>query len=416
MSELNNPFHESLEQLDQAAGIMHLDPALHVIFRKPKRVLEVAIPVQLESGTYEVFTGYRVHHNINRGPGKGGIRYHPSVTLDDVKALAMWMTWKCAVVNIPYGGAKGGVVCNPKKMTQLELERLTRRFTFEMHSMIGPNKDIPAPDVYTNPQTMAWIMDTYSIVEGHSVLGVVTGKPVCCGGSLGRNEATGRGTAIATLEAMKYKGMAPDSAKVAVQGFGNAGSVSAMILNQHRATITAVSDSQGGIYNSRGLDVQELIRIKGDGGSVREYKDCDHVSNDELIASKADVLIPAALENEITKHNASSVQATIVAEAANGPTTNAADRILEEKGVFVVPDILANAGGVVVSYFEWVQGLQSFFWDEDTVNQRLSDIMCRSFGDVVQVLEERNISMRMAAMVLAVNRVAEATTTRGIYP
>ena len=416
MAEKINPYDQAVKQLDQAAEVMNLDPTLHMIFRKPKRILEVAIPTQMDNGKYEDFTGYRVHHNFNRGPTKGGMRYHPDVTLDEIKALAMWMTWKCAIVNIPYGGAKGGVICNPKQMSQGELERMTRRFTFEIFSMIGPDKDIPAPDVYTNPQVMAWMMDTYSTVVGHSVLGVVTGKPISIGGSLGRNEATGRGTAITTLEACKHIGMDPKGARLTVQGFGNAGSVAAKILGEAEMKIIAVSDSQGGIVNTSGLDVAKLIELKGQGGSVGDYRDGDKITNKQLLEMDTDVLVPAALENAITAENAPKIKAKIIGEAANGPTTVSADVILEEKGVFMVPDILANAGGVVVSYFEWVQGIQSFFWDEDTVNGRLKKVMLDSFNDVMTVRDKNKTGMRTAALILGISRVAEATMIRGIYP
>jgi len=407
MPEKVNPYEQALEQLDQAAKIMNLDPTLHMIYRKPKRVFETAIPVKMDSGQYEVFTGYRVHHNCNRGPTKGGIRYHPDVTLDEVKALSMWMTWKCAVVNIPYGGAKGGVICDPREMSMDELERLTRRYTFEIFSMIGPERDIPAPDVYTNPQIMAWIMDTYSVVKGHSVLGVVTGKPISIGGSLGRNEATGRGTVITTMQACKHLGIDPASSRVCVQGFGNAGSVAAKLLDEAGCKVIAASDSRGGIFNSKGLDVDKLIKLKQDKGSVTDYRDGDKISNAQLLEMETEILVPAALEGVITKDNAGNIKAKIVTEAANGPTTVAADAILEDKGVFVIPDILANAGGVVVSYFEWVQGLQSFFWDEDSVNKKL---------DLMTIAEDRKVGNRMAALILAISRVSEATNIRGIYP
>jgi glutamate dehydrogenase/leucine dehydrogenase len=416
MPQKINLYDQALHQLDEAAEIMKFDPTLHKIFRKPKKVLEVAVPVKMDTGEYEVFTGYRVHHNFNRGPTKGGIRYHPDVTVDEVKALAMWMTWKCAIVNISYGGAKGGVICNPKQMSDGELERLTRRFTFEIFSMIGPEKDIPAPDVYTNPQIMAWIMDTYSIVKGHSVLGVVTGKPVSIGGSLGRNEATGRGTAITALEACKHLGIKPDRSRLAVQGFGNAGSVAARLLAEAGFKVIAVSDSRGGIFNDKGLDVGKLIKLKQQKGSVVDYRDGDKITNEQLLELDVELLVPAALENVITDENAANIRAKVIAEAANGPTTPKADKILEEKGVFIVPDILANAGGVVVSYFEWVQGLQSFFWDEDDVNKRLKKIMINSFKSVFGVHDSRKIGMRTAALILAIERVAEATNTRGIYP
>ncbi len=416
MVHSTNPLDLAIQQLDEAAKIMNLDPTLHKIFRKPKRVLQVSIPVKMDNGEYEIFTGYRVHHNFNRGPTKGGIRYHPDVTLEEVEALAMWMTWKCAVVNIPYGGAKGGVVCNPKEMSMRELEALTRRFTFEICAMIGPDSDIPAPDVYTNPQVMAWIMDTYSIIKGHSVLGVVTGKPVSIGGSLGRSEATGRGTVITSLEAFKTLGIDPKQATAVVQGFGNAGSVAARLLSQEGVKVIAVSDSKGGVFNPKGLDIDKMIDIKQQSGSVINYNDADRITNDELLVLKTDLLVPAALEGVLTERNAGDVQARIIVEAANGPTTMEADKILEDRGILIIPDILANAGGVVVSYFEWVQSLQSFFWDEDMVNQQLSKIMTKSFDDVIAEREKRKVSMRMAAHILAIARVAEATTIRGIYP
>ncbi len=416
MPQEMNPHDHALEQLDKAAQLMNLDPTLHKIFSKPKRVLEVSIPVEMDSGEYEVFTGYRVQHNFNRGPTKGGIRYHPAVTLDEIKALAMWMTWKCAVVNIPYGGAKGGVVCNPKQMGTKELEHLTRRFTVEIIGMIGPDSDIPAPDVYTNPQVMAWMMDTYSIVKGSRVLGVVTGKPLSAGGSHGRREATGRGTAITTLNACRHLKMNPEELRLVVQGFGNVGSVSAKILDEAGLRLIAASDSQGGVYNPRGLEVAKLVEVKAQGGSVIHYGDADRVSNEELLELETDILIPAALEHVITEENAPRIKARIVAEAANGPTTVGADAILEDRGVFVAPDILTNAGGVVVSYFEWIQGTQSFFWDEATVNEQLERIMHKAFADVLALHEERTVGMRMAALILAISRVAEATMVRGIYP
>jgi glutamate dehydrogenase (NAD(P)+) len=416
MTAKTNPFDEAVQQLDQAAAIMHLDPTLHKIFRKPKRILEVAIPVKLDTGEYHVFTGYRVHHNINRGPAKGGMRFHPDVTLDEMKAMAMWMTWKCALVNLPYGGAKGGVICDPRKMSLDELERLTRRFTFEIFTMIGPERDIPAPDVATNPQVMAWMMDTYSIVQGHSVLGVVTGKPVSIGGSVGRRDATGRGVAITTMAACRHLKTECKGLRVAIQGFGNVGSAAARILNDAGFTIVAVSDVEGGMFNPRGIDVGKLTQVASESGSVVHYRDGDRITNRELLAMETDILIPAALEGVIAQENASDVKARILVEAANGPTATAADPILEEKGVFVVPDILANAGGVVVSYFEWVQDLQRFFWDENMVNSQLERIMTSSFQDVLAMHLDRRIPMRMAAHVLAISRVAEATTIRGIYP
>lgn len=416
MAAKTSPFEEAVQQLDQAAEVMHLEPALHRIFRQPKRVLEVSIPVEMDDGRYEVFTGYRVHHNLNRGPTKGGIRYHPDLTLDEVKGLAMLMTWKCAVVNIPFGGAKGGVICDPKAMSSRELEHLTRRFTFEIFTMIGPERDIPAPDVYTDSQVMAWMMDTYSIVKGHSVLGVVTGKPISIGGSVGRIDATGRGVAITTLEACKRLWLDPGSSRLVIQGFGHVGSPAARILREAGFTVVGVGDVEGAVFNPNGLDVVKLKEIERTRGSVVHWTDGDRITNRQLLELETEVLIPAALGGVITKQNAPLIKARLVVEAANAPTTAEADAILDERGILVVPDILANAGGVVVSYFEWVQGLQSFFWDKQQVNEQLQKIMVRSFRDVVAIHEERNLSMRMAAYVLAISRVAEATRTRGIYP
>jgi glutamate dehydrogenase (NAD(P)+) len=370
----------------------------------------------MDDDRIEVFIGHRVQHNINRGPAKGGIRYHPDVTLDEVKALAMWMTWKCAVVNIPYGGAKGGVVCEPRTMSLGELERMTRRFTFELVNMIGPERDIPAPDVYTNPQTMAWIMDTYSIIKGYSVPGVVTGKPLCIGGSPGRNEATAQGCVYNILHALEDMHIAPARATVAIEGFGNAGSISAQLLAESGCRVIAVSDSKSGIHCDGGLNIPAVIEHKRDSGSVADFPGADAVTNAELLALDCDVLIPAALGNQITAANAGRVRARVVAEAANGPTTPEADEILFDKGVFLIPDILANAGGVTVSYFEWVQAIQAFRWSEDVVNRRLKDTMETAYHEVAEVAAREKIPMRLAAHELAVGRVAEATLTRGIYP
>lgn len=353
---------------------------------------------------------------MDRGPAKGGIRYHPDVTLDEVKALAMWMTWKCAVVNIPFGGAKGAVVCNPKEMSKGELERLTRRYTTELMIFLGPEKDIPAPDVYTDSQTMAWIMDTYSMNVGYSVPSVVTGKPLSIGGSRGREEATGRGVVLTILEAIKELGIPKEGATVAVQGFGNVGGTAVRLLCREGFKVVAVSDSHGGTYNSHGLDVDALSEHKREAGTVVGFPGGEDITNEELLALKCDVLVPAALENQITEENADNVQAKILAEGANGPTTPEADLILYDKGVFVIPDILANAGGVTVSYFEWVQSIQEFFWSEDEVNARLKDIMVRSFHEVYDVHREEKVDMRLAAYMLAVGRVAEAFHTRGLYP
>jgi len=411
-----NPFKMAQRQFDAAAEILDLDPGLRKVLRNTKRELTVHFPVVMDDGRLEVFTGYRVHHNTARGPSKGGIRYHPDVTLDEVKALAMWMTWKCAVVNIPYGGAKGGVVCDPKKMSQQEIINLTRRYTTEIALMLGPDKDIPAPDVNTNPQTMAWIMDTYSMHRGYSVPAVVTGKPLIIGGSEGRLEATGRGVMLTTCEALKRLEIPIEGATVSVQGFGNVGSISAYLLQDAGCKIIAVSDSRGGIYNLNGLDARDVLRFKQKNGSVVGYPGTDTITNEELLELECDVLIPAALESVITAENAPRVKARIIAEGANGPTTPEADAILFDKGVFIIPDILCNAGGVTVSYFEWVQDLQSFFWHEEQVNKELERIMVRSFDEVYSISQEKGINMRLAAYVLGVSRVAEATMTRGIYP
>jgi len=411
-----NPYEMAQRQFDIAAELLNLDPGLRRVLRNCKRELMVHFPVVMDDGRLEVFTGYRVHHNTARGPTKGGIRYHPDVTLDEVRALAMWMTWKCAVVGIPYGGAKGGVVCDPKKMSQQEIINLTRRYTTEITMMIGPDKDIPAPDVNTNPQTMAWIMDTYSMHHGYSVPAVVTGKPLSIGGSEGRFEATGRGVMFTTREALKRLGMPIEGATVAVQGFGNVGSISAHLLQDEGCKIIAVSDSRSGIYNPNGLDARDVLRFKKETGSVVGYPGADTITNEELLELECGVLVPAALEEVITAENAPRVKAKIVAEGANGPTTPEADAILFDKGVFMITDILCNAGGVVVSYFEWVQDLQSFFWHEAQINSELKRIMVRSFDEVYSIGQEKGVNMRLAAYVLGVRRVAEATMTRGIYP
>lgn len=411
-------FDMAVQQLDNVARIMNLEGDIHKKLRYCKRSLIVSIPVYMDNEKLEVFTGYRVQHNDTRGPAKGGIRYHPDVTFEEVKALSMWMTWKTAVVGIPYGGGKGGVSCDPKNMSKRELERLTRRYISEIIMVIGPEKDIPAPDVYTNAQTMAWIMDTYSMNKGYTVPGVVTGKPISIGGSLGREEATGRGCYFVILDACKILNLSPESSTVIIQGYGNAGSVVGKLLQKDGFKIIAVSDSKGGILNTKGLDTQKLIEIKKEGGSVVDYPDGDKISNKELLEFKCTILIPAALENQITEENAPRINAKIIAEAANGPTTPEADDILFKKGIFLLPDILANAGGVTVSYFEWVQALQSFFWSERDVNLRLRDIMKRSFNEVYQIYcgKDKKINMRLSAYVLAVSRVAEATRMRGIYP
>jgi len=411
-----NPFRIAQHQFDIAAEYLKLDQGLRQVLRTPKRVMEVSVPVKMDNGQIKVFTGYRVQHNIARGPAKGGMRYHPNVTLDEVKALASWMTWKTATVNIPYGGGKGGVICDPKRMSKGELERMTRRFVSEILPIIGPDKDIPAPDMYTDAQTMAWMMDTYSMTVGYSALGSFTGKPLSLGGSEGRNEATARGCLFACEEACKAKKMSLRGATVAIQGFGNAGAIAARLFSEKKAKIVAISDSRGGVHNSRGIDTIRAIRYKERSGSVVGMPGTSRISNDELLALKCDILIPAALENVITLDNADQVKAKIVAEAANGPTTPRADEILARKGVFLIPDILANAGGVTVSWFEWSQNLQGFFWQEHEVNERLEFVMKRAFGGVHETSRKYRVHMRTAAYILAVGRVAEATLVRGLFP
>jgi len=389
---------------------------LRQILRTPKRVLEVSIPTKMDNGQVKVFSGYRVQHNVARGPAKGGIRYHPAVTLDEVKALAAWMTWKTATVNIPYGGGKGGVICDPKRMTKSELERMTRRYTSEILPLIGPEKDIPAPDMYTDSQTMAWIMDTYSMTKGYSTLGVVTGKPLSIGGSEGRNEATARGCLVAVEEACRVKKMSIRGSSVAIQGFGNAGSLAAKLFAEKKARVIAISDSRGGVFNSRGIDPLKAMRYKERSGTVVGMPGTSRISNDELLTMKCDILIPAALENVITLNNADQIKAKIVAEAANGPTTPHADEVLARKGIMLLPDILANAGGVTVSYFEWVQDLQSFFWSEAEVNAKLESVMRRAFMEVHESARKHRTHMRTGAYCLAVGRVADATLVRGLFP
>jgi glutamate dehydrogenase/leucine dehydrogenase len=411
-----NPFRIAQLQFDMAAEFLKLDPGLRQVLRTPKRILEVSVPVKMDNGQLKVFTGFRVQHNIARGPAKGGIRYHPGVTLDEVKALAAWMTWKTATVNIPYGGAKGGIICDPKRMSKGELERMTRRFASEILPIIGPEKDIPAPDVYTDSQTMAWIMDTYSMTVGYSALGVVTGKPIALGGSEGRGEATARGCMFVIEEACKAKKISLRGATVAIQGFGNAGAIAARLLSEKKAKIVAISDSRGGVHNSRGIDPIKALRYKERSGTVVGMPGASRMSNDDLLTMKCDILIPAALENVITLHNAEQIKAKIIAEAANGPTTPHADEVLARRGIFVLPDILANAGGVTVSYFEWSQDLQGYFWSEDEVNSRMEIVMRRAFQTVFETSRKYRTHMRNAAYITAVGRVAEATTIRGLFP
>ena len=406
----------ALRQLDDAARTMNLDTAVHEILRSPRRALTVSIPVRKDDGTMQVFTGYRVHHNTSRGPSKGGLRYHPAVTLDEIKALAMWMTWKCAVVGIPFGGAKGGVVVNPAELSPAELERLSRRYAYEILPFIGPEKDIPAPDLGTNEQVMAWIMDTYSTREGFSVPGVVTGKPLSIGGSAGRTQATARGVSDITVATLKHLGMAVEDTRVVVQGYGKVGGGTVQLLHQQGCKIVGVSEVEGGVYNPNGLLPNGLRTHKERTGSLIGFEGGEDVSNEELLRLDCDVLIPAAIEGQITERNADEVGASVIVEGANGPTTPEADEILADRGVTVVPDILANAGGVTVSYFEWVQDIQAYYWTEDQVNERLRMIMERSYVDVLAVAEEYKVPMRTAATILGVGRVAEAHRTRGLFP
>jgi glutamate dehydrogenase (NAD(P)+) len=409
-------WEQALTQLDQAARIMNLDPNVHEVLRNPKRTLEVAIPTRMDDGSVRVFTGYRVHHNTSRGPSKGGIRYHPGVNLEEVKALAMWMTWKCAVVSIPYGGAKGGVVVDPKRLSPGELERMTRRYASEILPLIGPERDIPAPDVGTNEQVMAWIMDTYSMNMGYSVPGVVTGKPLSVGGSAGRRASTARGVMYVTVSTLKHLAMPVDEARVVVQGFGKVGAPVIQLLHDQGCMVVGVGDLGGAVYNARGLSPVGLAAHHDETGTVAGFEGGEPITNEELFEVECDVVVPAALEGIITEKNADRIGARIIVEAANGPTTPEADEILHDRGVHVVPDILANAGGVTVSYFEWVQDLQAYFWTEDEVNARLRRIMEDSYVDVLELAEDRKVTMRQAATILGVQRVAEAHTTRGLFP
>ncbi len=416
MENLPNVWQNALEQLDVAARKLDLEPHIHARLRQPKRSLTVSIPVVMDDNTEQVFTGFRVQHSLDRGPAKGGIRFSPFVDEDEVKALAMWMSWKCAVVSIPYGGAKGGVTVDPSKLSKPELERLTRRFTAELLPIIGPEKDIPAPDVGTNAQIMAWMMDAYSSHAGFSVPGVVTGKPLSIGGSAGREEATGRGVAITTREMARKAGITLSGASVVVQGFGNVGKFTAQILSQeYGCRIVGISDSRGAFYNPRGLNIEELLAKSPSHGNLPEEFDAEKVTNQELLALPCEILIPAALENQITKENAGAVRAQMLVEAANGPTTPEADAILRENGVIVVPDILANAGGVTVSYFEWVQGRESYFWSAEEVKQRLERIMSNANNEVWTVAQREKVDLRLGAYIVGVGRVAEAIRTRGIY-
>ena len=410
-----NPFEMMMSRFDRAAQLLDLEPGLYKVLRHPEKQIIVSVPVMMDNGELEVFTGYRVLYNTVRGPAKGGIRFDMQVNLEEVKALAAWMTWKCAVVNLPFGGAKGGVVCDPSKMSVGELERLTRRYTAGIIHTLGPDSEVPAPYVNTNERVMAWVMDTYSMHARHTVTAVVTGKPVEMGGSLGRREATGRGCMIVTLEALRHLGMKVGGTTVAVQGFGNVGSIAAQLLAREGCKIKAISDRTGAYYNHNGINVEAAVAYVAKNKTLEGFKDGDEVTNDELLTCDVDVLLPAALENVITSKNASRIQAKIVCEGANGPTTAGADSILDEKEIFVIPDILANAGGVTVSYFEWVQDRGGYFWSEDTVNERLTDIMRRSFAEVLRLSMQHKVNMRTAAYMLSISRVATVHRLRGIY-
>jgi glutamate dehydrogenase (NAD(P)+) len=410
-----NPFEGMMSRFDRAAELLDLEPGLYQVLRHPEKQIIISVPVMMDSGEVEVFEGYRVLYNTSRGPAKGGIRFDLKVTLDEVKALAAWMTWKCAVVNLPFGGSKGGVVCDPLKMSVGELERLTRRYTAGIIQTLGPDSDVPAPDVNTNERVMAWVMDTYSMRMGHTVTAVVTGKPIEMGGSLGRREATGRGCMIVVREALKHLGMPVAGTTVAVQGFGNVGSVAAQLLAREGCKIIAIADRTGGYHNAGGVDVDAAIQHVKEHRSLEGFKGGDAMTSEELLTSSVDVLLPAALENVITSKNVGKIRARIICEGANGPTTAAADSVLDEKGIFVIPDILANAGGVTVSYFEWVQDRGGYFWKEDVVNERLHEIMTHSFAAVLQLSKQHKVNMRTAAYMLAISRVATVHRLRGIY-
>jgi glutamate dehydrogenase (NAD(P)+) len=411
----DNPFEAMMSRFDSAAELLNLDQGLYKVLRSPEKQIIVSIPFQRDTGEVDVYTGYRVLYNTSRGPAKGGIRFDLNVTLDEVTALAAWMTWKCAVVNIPFGGSKGGVICDPATLSNTELERITRRYTSAIIETLGPDSDVPAPDVNTNERVMAWIMDTYSMHKRHTVTAVVTGKPVAMGGSLGRREATGRGCMIMAREALRKLGLPISGTRVAVQGFGNVGSTAAMLMQELGLTIVAVSDKSGGLYDPKGLDIATLRQHVVQHRFLSEYKEAEHITNEQLLTVDCDVLVPAALENVITRHNAPEIKARVIIEGANGPTTAKADKILDEKGVFVFPDILANAGGVTVSYFEWVQDRGGYFWDEDTVNQRLERIMVQSFDEVITMSEKHRVNLRTGAYMQAIERVAAVHRLRGMY-
>ena len=410
-----NPFESMMSRFDRAAQLLDLDPDLYAVLRVPNRELKVYIPTKMDSGRIQVFEGFRVQHNFARGPAKGGIRYAPDVNIDEVRALAAWMTWKCAVVNVPFGGAKGGIICDPQQMSIGELERMTRRYAAELLDFIGPEKDVPAPDMNTNEQTMAWIMDTYSMHARHTVTAVVTGKPIDLGGSSGRREATGRGILFVVNEAIKRFKMTPAETRVVVQGSGNVGGIGAELLHKTGYKVVAISDVHGGIYNPNGIDIPEALKYLRATRSFEGYEGVEFVNNQELLELECDVLVPAATENQISSHNADRLKCKVLAEGANGPTTAAADEILHEKGIFVIPDILANAGGVTVSYFEWVQDRMGYFWPEDVVNERLQQKMVASFNDLCRYADAHHVDTRTAAYMLAIDRVAYDTRMRGIY-
>lgn len=410
-----NPFEVMSERFDRAAQLLGLDSDLYSVMRFPSREIKVYIPVMMDSGHIEVFEGFRVQHNFARGPAKGGIRYAPDVTLDEMKALAAWMTWKCAVVNVPFGGAKGGIICDPQQMSEGELERLTRRYTAELFDFIGPDKDVPAPDMNTNEQTMAWIMDTFSMHSGHTVNSVVTGKPVALGGSLGRREATGRGLLFTINEAIKRYQLVPEKTSVVIQGSGNVGGIGASLMHERGYKIIGISDMSGGIYNFEGLNIPKVLHYLAATKSLEGFEEADYISNNELLELECDVLAPCATENQVTSENAARIKCKILAEGANGPTTPSADEILFDNGVFIIPDILANAGGVTVSYFEWVQDRIGYFWREDEVNQRLEEKMVASFNELVDFSENHDVDTRTAAYMMAIDRVAYHTKMRGIY-
>jgi glutamate dehydrogenase (NAD(P)+) len=414
--ESSESYRTALQQLDSVAKRLALDPGIHERMRYPRRALTVSVPTLMDDGRTEVFLGYRVHHCTVLGPTKGGIRYHPGVSLSEVSALAMLMSWKCALMQLPYGGAKGGVACEPGSMSRRELERMTRRYTAEVMLLIGPDLDIPAPDMGTDEQTMAWIMDTYAMTQGRTVPGVVTGKPVLVGGSAGRRDATGRGLVYVLAQAVREAGIELRGARIAIQGFGNVGSVTARLLWREGALVTAVADAKGGVYNSRGLDIRALGTHAREAGTVAGFPDADPITNADLLALECDVLVPAALGGQLTEQNADRVRAKIIAEGANGPTTPEADGILADRGVMLIPDILANAGGVIVSYFEWVQGLQYHFWRESEINSRLQELMTRAFSQVNTMAKREKVDLRTAALMVGVRRVADAFEIRGLYP